>query len=72
MRIGHHGYEIEVHGGRSDWLWVVFDVEGDQLRSGHAPDRAAALGQARRTVAWLRSPLSPLIERLLPSAPHSA
>jgi hypothetical protein len=72
MRIGHHGFEIELHARRGDWLWVVFDEEGDQLRSGHAPDRAAAMGQARRTVAWLRSPFSVVIERLLSSAPHSA
>ncbi len=72
MRIGHHGYEIELHGGRKDWLWVVFDEEGDQLRSGHAPTRPAALRRARRAVAWLRSPLSALIERLLPTAPHQA
>jgi hypothetical protein len=72
MRIGHHGFEIELHHGRIDWLWVVFDDEGDQLRSGHAPDRATALGRARRTVTWLRSPVGGLIDRLLSTAPHSA
>jgi hypothetical protein len=72
MRIGHNGFEIELHNGRDDWLWVVFDEEGDQLRSGHAPDRAAALGRARRAVTWLRSPLGAWIERLMPQTSHSA
>lgn len=72
MRVCHHGFEIELHHGRSDWLWVVFDEEGDQLRSGHAPDRTKAWRQARRTVAWLRSPFSILIERLLSSTPRQA
>jgi hypothetical protein len=72
MRIGHNGFEIELHHGRTDWLWVVFDTEGDQLRSGHAPDRATALGRARRTVAWRQSPLGLWIERLMPETSHSA
>ena len=72
MRIGHHGFEIQLHHGRSDWLWVVFDEEGDQLRSGHAPDQAKALSRARRTVAWLRSPFGVAIERLLATTPHQA
>jgi hypothetical protein len=72
MRIGHQGFEIELHHGRSDWLWVVFDDEGDQLRSGHAPDRAKAWSRARRTVAWLRSPLGLWVERLLPETSHIA
>jgi hypothetical protein len=72
MRISHQGFEIELHNGRDSWLWVVFDEDGDQLRSGHARDRAMALGRARRTVAWLRSPFGAGIERLLAMAPHSA
>ncbi len=72
MRIGHHGYEIEVHGGRTDWLWVIFDEDGDQLRSGHAPTQASAKRRARRAVAWLRNPLIAWIEPLLPSASHHA
>lgn len=72
MRIGHQGFEIELHHGRSDWLWVVFDEEGDQLRSGHAPTQASALRRARRAVAWRRHPLSMVIERLLPATPHQA
>jgi hypothetical protein len=72
MRIGHHGYEIEVHGGRTDWLWVVFDEEGDQLRSGHAQTQASALRRARRTVAWLSNPLIAWIEPLLtPASPQA-
>jgi hypothetical protein len=72
MRIGHHGYEIELHGGRESWLWVVFDEEGDQLHTGHAPTQASALRHARRAVAWRRHPLSAWVERLLPTAPHQA
>jgi len=72
MRIGHQGFEIELHHGRDDWLWVVFDEEGDQLRSGHSPDRASALRRARRAITWLRSPFGIWIERLLSTAPHGA
>jgi len=65
MRIGHHGYEIELYRRRDDWLWVVFDEDGDEARSGHAADRAAAQAQARRAIARLRSPFTTWLDGLL-------
>ena len=72
MRIGHHGYEIELYRRRESWLWVVFDEEGDEIRTGHAPDRAAALAKARQAVARLRSPLAAWLKRLSPFSPNPA
>jgi len=57
MRIGQQGFEIELHSGSDDCLWVVFDEDGDQVGSGHQRNERAALRKARMTVAWLRSPI---------------
>lgn len=66
MRIGHHGYEIQLYRRRENWLWVVFDDDGDETRSGHAADHTMALAQARRAVARLRSPFTAWLQQLLP------
>lgn len=43
--------EFEIHPGREDWFWMVFDSEGEEVESGRALSQAAALSRAMTVVA---------------------
>ena len=54
MRTSFQEVEIEVHQGRDNWFWTVFDERGGELEKGQAADQAIALRHARRCALLVR------------------
>lgn len=54
MRIDYRGDVIEIHQGALDWLWTVFDGEGEEIGAGRSPSDDDALRDARRCAAGER------------------
>ncbi|CAN5362848.1 hypothetical protein BH09PSE1_BH09PSE1_05260 [soil metagenome] len=43
--------EFEIHPGREDWFWMVFDSEGEEVRGRRTVSQADALSCAMAVVA---------------------
>ncbi|CAN5362184.1 hypothetical protein BH09PSE1_BH09PSE1_05190 [soil metagenome] len=51
MRIEYRGDIIGIHQGARDWLWTVFDEEGDEVGAGRSPSKDDAQRDAQHCAA---------------------